>query len=103
VVTGSSDCEVNIVDIRKLSTSGAGQECIIKKLVHHKSSINVVRFSTFSKDILASAGECLIMWDLRDENDPLFFKHIGHVGSIVDFEWNPEAPWSIMSASDDID
>ena len=31
------------------------------------------------------------------------FKHAGHVGQIVDFEWNEAAPWSFISASDDID
>ena len=25
------------------------------------------------------------------------------MGQIVDFEWNEHSPWSIMSASDDID
>lgn len=33
----------------------------------------------------------------------MFFKHIGHVGQVVDFEWNWAQPWSIMSASDDMD
>ena len=34
VVTGSSDCEVNIIDIRKISSqSSSGHECIAKKLI----------------------------------------------------------------------
>jgi hypothetical protein len=33
----------------------------------------------------------------------MLFRHSGHVGQIVDFEWNEFAPWSLISASDDID
>ena len=48
----------------------------------------MVRFSPFSKDYVATAGECLIIWDMKEEEDSLFFKHIGHIGQVVDFEWN---------------
>jgi hypothetical protein len=46
------------------------------------------------------------MWDLKqpsNSKDEIVFKHAGHVGQIVDFEWNENSPWSVMSASDDID
>ena len=46
----------------------------------------MVRFSPFSKDYIASSGDAQIMWDLRTQE--VLFKHAGHVGQIVDFEWN---------------
>lgn len=63
-----------------------------------------MKFSPFSPHYLASSSvDSLNIWDLRenDENS-LFFKHIGHVGSVVDFDWNKESNWSLISASDDI-
>lgn len=104
--------KASILDIRKLNSSGNQQPsskdqlcpAVVRQLEGHTSSINVVRFSPHSIDYLASSGECLIIWDLKQSNDEaLFFKHAGHVGQIVDFEWNQFQPWSIISASDDID
>lgn len=116
VATGSNDQLVSILDTRKLTSEcdlpKKGELCpaVVQQLRGHTSSINVVRFAPHSKDILASSGDALIIWDLSkpqtskysSENN-LLFKHVGHVGQIVDFEWNEAAPWSIMSASDDID
>lgn len=98
--------KVSILDVRKITSEvlpdkSALCPAVVKQLVGHTSSINVVRFSPFSKDYLASSGDSLIIWDLAQSN--ILFKHAGHVGQIVDFEWNEHAPWSIMSASDDID
>lgn len=33
--------------------------------------------------------------------DKIILKHIGHIGTVSDFDWNNLAPWTIISASDD--
>eukprot|EP00347_Sterkiella_histriomuscorum_P008918 403343245 len=111
VATGSNDKKVVLIDIRKLTQESnehsgtAPCPAIVRTLEGHQSSINVVRFSPFSADYIASSSEALFIWDLRNQsqNDPIFFKHAGHVGQIVDFEWNGKQSWSFISASDDID
>lgn len=100
---------MSILDIRKLTSDTIPDKtkicpAVVRQLEGHSSAISVVRFSPHSKDYLASAGDGLIIWDLNQPKDnELFFKHAGHVGQIVDFEWNQDAMWSLMSASDDID
>lgn len=72
VATGSNDKRVVITDIRKLSQdvndSSGTQPCpaIVRSLEGHQSSINVVRFSPFSTDYIASSSEALFIWDLRE-------------------------------------
>lgn len=68
VVTGSSDCKACLIDIRKLtsSTDNNSSKAIVRELVGHTNSINVVRFSPFSSDYIATSGECLIIWDLKN-------------------------------------
>lgn len=33
--------------------------------------------------------------------DSIILNHIGHIGTVSDFDWNHLAPWTIISASDD--
>lgn len=52
------------------------------------------------------------MWDLTDfeelkqgdsseSEQNVIMNHIGHIGTVSDFDWNPLLPWTIISASDD--
>mmetsp|Transcript_43529 Transcript_43529/g.42011 ORF Transcript_43529/g.42011 Transcript_43529/m.42011 type:complete len:99 (-) Transcript_43529:178-474(-) len=75
VVTGSTDKNVHIVDIRK-----TGSDSVVRKLSYHQNSINVVKFSPFSKDFVASSGDKLLIWDLKDQEDALLFNHAEHLG-----------------------
>lgn len=34
-----------------------------------------------------------------DEN--IILNHIGHIGTVSEFEWNFGLPWTVISASDD--
>ena len=34
-------------------------------------------------------------------DDNIILNHIGHVGTVSEFEWNSQMPWSFISASDD--
>mmetsp|Transcript_8066 Transcript_8066/g.13545 ORF Transcript_8066/g.13545 Transcript_8066/m.13545 type:complete len:87 (-) Transcript_8066:98-358(-) len=31
----------------------------------------------------------------------IILSHIGHIGTVSDFDWNSLSPWSLISASDD--
>lgn len=44
-----------------------------------------------------------MIWDLKKQGEELMFHHWGHVGPIVDFDWNFEDEWSMMSTSEDSD
>jgi hypothetical protein len=67
---------------------------------------------------VASSGDSLILWDiqagnLKPENDQeeikqgqcpedhVILDHIGHIGTVSDFDWNHLSPWTLVSASDD--
>ena len=90
-----------------------------------------VKFSPFNSRYLASSGDSLIFWDLKNTYDPNFkepvasksgitniecknycseeldsedhviLNHIGHIGMVNDFDWNHLSEWSDISASDD--
>lgn len=88
VATGSNDLKVSIIDIRKLTSEVVPDKtklcpAVVRQLIGHTASINVVRFSPHSKDLLASSGDSMIIWDLKqpdDSEDKILFKHAGHVG-----------------------
>lgn len=37
----------------------------------------------------------------EESDEDIILNHIGHIGTVSDFEWNPYSPWTIISASDD--
>lgn len=89
VATGSNDQTVSILDLRRLTAEAPtdkAQLCpaVVRQLKGaHSSSINVVRFSAHSKDYLASSGDALVIWDLKEpqgSDAEVLFKHAGHVG-----------------------
>ena len=84
----------------------------------HKAKVQSVKFSPFSSRYVASSGDSLILWDiqagnLKPENDQeeikqgqspddhVILDHIGHIGTVSDFDWNHLSPWTLVSASDD--
>lgn len=161
VSTGSNDTLVKLIDTRKATSHSdanaaqggkmdQSQGPIVATLHKHKSKVHTVKFSNFSSQYLASSGDSLVFWDLRDiqqesesalqetlsaeaistplEQRPLekplildcdhyeshlpgdkecnceektLLSHIGHIGTVSDFDWNHIAPWTIISASDD--
>jgi histone-binding protein RBBP4 len=123
IATGSNDATVKILDIRKLpseqtSDATAAQSAVTCTLRGHKAKVQSVKFSPFSSRYLASSGDSLILWDieagnLKPENDHeeikqgqspedhVILDHIGHIGTVSDFDWNHLSPWTLVSASDD--
>ena len=39
--------------------------------------------------------------DSCDCESKVLLNHIGHIGTVTDFDWNQVSPWTIISASDD--
>lgn len=79
-----------------------------------------MKFAPFDNQYLASASDSIIFWNLgsdysetygeelktssdSDQDDCIILNHIGHIGTVSDFEWNPILPWTVISASDDSD
>ena len=95
LLTGSSDNTVSIIDIRNCKS--------IKYFDQHQESVNYVKWSPFNEKIFASAADSLMLWNLNNEGNELVFNHWGHVGPIIDFDWNWADPWTWMTTSDDSD
>ncbi|CAI2367505.1 unnamed protein product [Moneuplotes crassus] len=95
LLAGSSDHSVSLIDIRN-------GKCI-NYFDQHKSEVSYVQWSPFKENIFASSGDSLMIWDLKRQGEELMFHHCGHVGPIVDFDWNFEDEWSMMSTSEDSD
>lgn len=93
MLTGSSDYTVSIVDIRNCKS--------IKYFDQHQSSVNYVKWSPYKENVFASSGDSLMLWNLKNEGNELIFNHCGHVGPIIDFDWNWADEWTLMSTSDD--
>jgi WD40 repeat protein len=77
VATGSNDTLVKLIDTRRLSSqfdaaasqankSGSGQSPIVGTLHKHKSKVQTVKFCNSSSQYLASSGDSLIFWDIKD-------------------------------------
>jgi hypothetical protein len=97
----------------------------------HRAKVHQVKFADFDRRFLASSGDSIVFWDIHSDlsklaTEPVPFgrdldcgafvshpadqcrcesqvllSHIGHVGTVTDFEWNHVAPWTVISASDD--
>eukprot|EP00210_Caulerpa_lentillifera_P005620 g5373.t1 len=117
IATGSADGVLKVWDRRKLTSPDA---CAFS-FSFHKKAIMRVEWDPFNEGIVASGGEdtVICVWDLyqrrvrssevqenkrarRSVPSELLFQHNGHHCVIVDFEWNPHDPWTMLSVSDDV-
>ncbi|XP_056856930.1 WD-40 repeat-containing protein MSI4 [Raphanus sativus] len=111
ILTGSADNTVRLYDRRKLTSNGVGTP--IYKFEGHKAAVLCVQWSPDKASCFGSSAEdgLLNIWDYdrvskksdRAAKNPagLFFQHAGHRDKVVDFHWNAEDPWTIVSVSDD--
>jgi histone-binding protein RBBP4 len=84
-----------------------------RKFMHHREAVTKVEWSPHVNSVLASGSDdgIVAIWDLNrraTENrgtlnlavpEELIIQHAGHTSSVVDFCWNPDEPWTLMSAS----
>ncbi len=106
LVTGAQDGSVHVWDTRKMETP-------VFEFRHHTQAVINVAWSPHSKDVFATGSDdgLVCLWDVsrggsgQQKNlpvpDELLLQHAGHQTSVVDFCWNPDEPWTIMSASVD--
>ncbi|MED6211073.1 WD-40 repeat-containing protein msi4 [Stylosanthes scabra] len=114
ILTGSADHSVRMFDRRNLSSNGVGTP--IHKFECHKAAVLCVQWSPDKASVFGSSAEdgLLNIWDYekvgkkiersgKSVNSPpgLFFQHAGHRDKVVDFHWNAQDPWTIVSVSDD--
>lgn len=114
VVTGAADGTVKVWDRRR--PDGA-----VHSFHHHSAAAMHVEWSPHRAGVFASGGEdrLICVWDLdargQDADGPaaakrqksalppqLVFQHAGHRAPVVDFQWNPSDPWTLLSVSDDV-
>lgn len=113
VVTGAQDGGVRVWDKRNLG--GA-----LLVLNHHSDAVMNVEWSPHKPGLFATGADdgLVCIWNLDagppdgDHPNPskrqkvaapyqLLFQHSGHQSPVVDFCWNPNDPWTVMSASVD--
>lgn len=114
IATGSEDTLVKVLDLRR---ANGKDNPIVKTLHKHNSKVQGVKFCPFNSRYLASSGDSLIFWDIKDltnhshhevtskldfdcghfENhetkdctcdQSIILNHIGHIGMVSDFDWN---------------
>ncbi|BFZ54560.1 Histone acetyltransferase type B subunit 2 [Savitreella phatthalungensis] len=108
VVVGSSDHTLSLWDLR-----------MTKKCLHtlegHEGDVQSIRWHPSEAAIFASAAtdRKVILWDLsrigEEQSDEdladgppeLFFLHAGHTDLVHDLDWNPNRPWTLVSAAQD--
>ena len=109
VITGSADKTIRMFDRRKISGDSAAS-ALVHTFRGHSEAVSVVSFCPDQPGVFASGGKDAIvnLWDPRrcgevqDENaaaagpPELVFQHAGHRAEIVDLQWDPVAPWTVL-------
>jgi WD40 repeat protein len=108
VATGSSDNDIAVWDLRKLTSR-------LQTLSGHTNDVYRIEWAPHNESILAScsADRRVAVWDLsrigmeqspedaEDGPPELLFLHGGHTSKVSDFTWSPVAEWGIASVSED--
>ena len=66
LATGSEDTLVKILDVRKAYDTKQFGNPIIETLCKHSSKVQGVKFSPFDSRYLASSGDSLVIWDIKN-------------------------------------
>jgi histone-binding protein RBBP4 len=116
VATGAADGTIKVWDTRQL---GGPNPPALHTFSMHTEAVMRVEWSPHRAGGLASSGEDRLVhiWDLDQKRETegapeakrarvalpkeLMLTHAGHRAPVVDFQWNPHDPWTIMSVSDE--
>ena len=108
ILSGSSDGTIHQYDYRMLSSgidSGSGGGRVVATYQDSGlGNITNIQWSPHDARYFASAGDdgAVSIWDTHAaSDDSLLFRHSGHRASIVDFDFNRNSPWTMVSMSDD--
>lgn len=111
---GNANSNINLLDIRKMSSSGQ-DDCLLHTMMGHGDSITCLEFSPGKDGILASGSQDrrVFIWDLskigeeqsqedaEDGASEIFMMHAGHTGAVTDLSWCPFMDWTLASVADD--
>lgn len=116
IATGAADGTIKVWDSRQL---GSGSAPALHTFAVHTEAVMRVEWCQHRAGGLASSGEDRLVhiWDLDLKRDvegapeakrargtlpkELMLTHAGHRAPVVDFQWNPHDPWTLMSVSDE--
>mmetsp|Transcript_6765 Transcript_6765/g.19508 ORF Transcript_6765/g.19508 Transcript_6765/m.19508 type:complete len:559 (-) Transcript_6765:257-1933(-) len=116
LATGAADGTVKIWDQRTL---GGNRATALHTFAVHTEAVMHVEWCPHRAGGLASSGEDRLVhiWDLDQKRSldtgpeakrarvqlppELMLTHAGHRAPVVDFQWNPHDPWTLMSVSDE--
>eukprot|EP00356_Strombidium_inclinatum_P000192 CAMPEP_0170512116 /NCGR_PEP_ID=MMETSP0208-20121228/66673_1 /TAXON_ID=197538 /ORGANISM="Strombidium inclinatum, Strain S3" /LENGTH=141 /DNA_ID=CAMNT_0010795713 /DNA_START=1030 /DNA_END=1455 /DNA_ORIENTATION=- len=74
LATGSNDCLVKLLDLRKVFASihadQKKEHPVVATLHEHTSKVQTVKFSPFNWKYLASTGEAIYFWNLEEALPP---------------------------------
>lgn len=122
ILTGGSDAKIKLLDVRKLSGNtdvSRRKDSVLATLDQGDSSVLNIKWSPNDAHHFASTNEShlLALWkvdNLGDETQTpeaamqvspeMMFKHAGHRGPVVDFDWSvDEERWLFTTVSDATD
>lgn len=116
IATGAADGTVKVWDSRSL---GGNRATALYTFAVHTEAVMHVEWCPHRSGGLASSGEDRLVhvWDLDQKRSldtgpeskrarvqlpqELMLTHAGHRAPVVDFQWNPHDPWTMMSVSDE--
>lgn len=115
VAIGSTTSNINLLDMRRLSSNKNQSQGLLHSMMGHSDSITCLEFSPHNDGILASGCQDrrLIIWDLfkigeeqqqEDAEDgcpEIYMMHAGHTGAVMDLSWCPYKAWTVASVADD--
>lgn len=106
IAVGFSDGIIDVFDLRLFGCNNEEKVNLPQKiqLSGDNHRINDLRWSPSSSGYLASSGEDVVIWNTSVEREggiDVLFRHCGHKGEILSFDWCHSSKWTLGSASNE--